>query len=127
MKIKSYYILALVMFLFLGCSDHEEPINIYPQSISFVHADGSKISESECISPNVKYAIKIETNHVDINRPFRVDYSVNGVVYTMTFALNISEINPITLVNGTNTAQIIGSNHTTVLNYVDQGDFQLVE
>lgn len=127
MKIKQYYILGFVMFLFFGCLDHEEPIDIYPQSISFVHADGSKIAEGECINPNIKYGIKIQTNHVDINRPLRVDYSVNGVVYSMTFALNSSEINPVTLINGNNTAQIVGSNHTAVLKYVDQGDFEMVE
>jgi hypothetical protein len=127
MKIKQYYILALILFLFLGCSDHEEPVTIYPKSISFVHADGSKIAEGECISPNVKYGIKIETNFVDVYRPFRVDYSVNGVIYTMTFATSTSQINPITLTNGDNAAQIVGTNEKTVLKYVDQGDFELVE
>lgn len=50
MKIKQYYILILVMIVFFGCSDHEDEIAIFPQSISFVHADGSKIAENECIS-----------------------------------------------------------------------------
>ncbi len=126
MKIKQYYILALVMFLFLACSEHEET-PIYTKGISFVHADGSKISENECISPNTKYGIKIETNFVDINRPFRVDYSVNGVVYTMTFTTATSQVNPITLANGDNTAQVVGSNYKAILKYIDQGDFQLVE
>ncbi|WP_269235997.1 hypothetical protein [Flavobacterium flavigenum] len=126
MKIKQYYILAFVMFLFLACSDYEER-NIYATSISFVHADGSKLSENECISPNVKYGIKIETNFSDINRPFRVDYSVNGVVYAMTFTENTSLVNPITLINGNNAAQIVGTDHKAVLKYVEQGDFELVE
>ncbi|OXB00845.1 hypothetical protein B0A72_18915 [Flavobacterium pectinovorum] len=114
------------MIVFFGCSDQDE-ITISPQSISFVHADGSKIAENECISPNVKYGIKIETNYVDQNRPFRVDYSVNGVVYTMTFTVKTSQVNPITLINGNNDAQIVGSNYKAVLKYVDQGDFELVE
>ncbi|SHN19466.1 hypothetical protein [Flavobacterium pectinovorum] len=126
MKIKQYSILILVMIVFFGCSDQDE-ITISPQSISFVHADGSKIAENECISPNVKYGIKIETNYVDQNRPFRVDYSVNGVVYTMTFTVKTSQVNPITLINGNNDAQIVGSNYKAVLKYVDQGDFELVE
>lgn len=126
MKIKQYYILAFVMFLFLACSDYEER-NIYAKSISFVHADGSKLSENECISPNVKYGIKIETNFSDINRPFRVDYSVNGVVYAMTFTENTSLVNPITLINGNNAAQIVGTDHKAVLKYIEQGDFELVE
>lgn len=126
MRIKQYYILALVMFLFLSCSEHEETA-IYSKSISFVHADGTKLTENECISPNVKYGIKIETNFVDINRPFRVDYSVNGTTYTMTFTTSTSQTNPITLANGNNTAQIVGSNYKAVLKYVDQGDFELVE
>ena len=126
MKIKQYSILILVMIVFFGCSDQDE-ITIRPQSISFVHADGSKITENECISPNVKYGIKIETNYVDQNRPFRVDYSVNGVVYTMTFTVKTSQVNPITLINGNNAAQIVGSNYKAVLKYVDQGDFELVK
>ncbi|MBF4518999.1 hypothetical protein IRZ71_21805 [Flavobacterium sp. ANB] len=127
MKIKQYSILIAVMIVFFGCSHYEDEIVISPQSISFVHADGSKIAENECISPNVKYGIKIETNYVDVNRPFRVDYSVNGVVYTMTFTVNTSQINPITLTNGDNSAQIIGSNYKAVIKYVEQGDFELVE
>jgi hypothetical protein len=127
MKIKQYYILILVMMVSFSCSDHEDEITIEPQSISFVHADGSKITENECISPNVKYGIKIETNHADLYRPFRVDYSVNGVVYTMTFTTTTSQVNPITLINGNNAAQIAGSNYKAVLKYVDQGDFELVE
>ncbi|MFB9076323.1 hypothetical protein ACFFLS_19370 [Flavobacterium procerum] len=126
MKNKQYYILILVMFVFLGCSEHEET-EIYVQNISFVHADGSKIAENECINPNVKYGIKVETNFVDVNRPFRVDYSVNGVVYTMTFTINTSQVNPITLTNGENAAQIIGTNYKATLKYVEQGDFELVE
>lgn len=126
MKIKHYYILALVMFVFYGCSEQEET-EIYAQNISFVHADGSKIADNECINPNVKYGIKVETNYVDVNRPFRVDYSVNGVVYTMTFTINTSQVNPVTLVNGENFAQIIGTNYKATLKYVDQGDFELVE
>ena len=126
MKIKQYSILILVMIVFFGCSDQDE-ITIRPQSISFVHADGSKIAENECISPNVNYGIKIETNYVDQNRPFRVDYSVNGVVYTMTFTVKTSQVNPITLINGNNAAQIVGSNYKAVLKYVDQGDFELVK
>lgn len=125
-RIKQYYILALVMFLFFSCSESEETA-IYSKSISFVHADGTKLAENECISPNVKYGIKIETNFVDINRPFRVDYSVNGTTYTMTFTTSTSQTNPITLVNGNNTAQIVGSNYKAVLKYVDQGDFELIE
>lgn len=127
MKIKQIYILILVTIVFFGCSDHEDEITIYPQGISFVHADGSEISKNECINPDLKYAVKVKTNYVDAKRPFRVDYSVNGVVYTMTFTTSISQINPVTLSNGTNSAQIIGSNYKAVLNYVDQGDFELVE
>lgn len=127
MKIKQYSILIVVMIVFLSCSHYEDEIVISPQSISFVHADGSKIAENECINPNVKYGIKIETNYVDQNRPFRVDYSVNGVVYTMTFTTTTSQINPVTLTNGDNAAQIIGSNYKAVVKYIEQGDFELVE
>ncbi|MCM0667355.1 hypothetical protein [Flavobacterium tyrosinilyticum] len=110
----------------MSCSEHEET-PIYTKGISFVHADGTKLSENECISPNVKYGIRIETNFVDINRPFIVDYSVNGTVYTMTFTTSTSLTNPVVLANGNNTAQIIGSNYKAVLKYVDQGDYELVE
>jgi hypothetical protein len=127
MKIKQYSILILFMVVFFGCSHYDDEITIVPQSISFVHADGSKISENECISPYVKYGIKVETNYVDVNRPFRVDYSVNGVVYTMTFTSSTSQVNPVTLTNGDNSAQIIGSNYKAVLRFIDQGDFELVE
>lgn len=134
MKIKQYYILTTAAFLFFSCSDDQvvepEPVKqveIAAKSISFVHADGSKITGNECISPNVKYGIMIETNAVDVDKPFRVDYSLNGVVYTMTFAVSTSQVNPVTLVNGENVAQIVGTYYKANLKYVDQGDFELVE
>jgi len=126
MKIKQFYILSLVMFLFLACTEHEETA-IYPQNISFVHADGTIIAANECIDPNAKYAIQIQTNFVDLKRPFRVDYSVNGVMFSMTFTDKATMINPITLSNGNNVAQIIGTDHKATLKYIDQGDFELVE
>jgi hypothetical protein len=45
----------------------------------------------------------------------------------MTFTTAASQVNPITLANGDNTAQVVGSNYKAILKYIDQGDFELVE
>jgi hypothetical protein len=45
----------------------------------------------------------------------------------MTFTSSTSQVNPVTLTNGDNAAQIVGSNYKAVLKYIDQGDFELVE
>ena len=128
MKIKQYCILIVIVMFFFGCSSDDDHTPV-PPKISFVHADGSKIADNECISPSVKYAIKIEINSIYNKKakPVRIDYSVNGVLYTMTFSNNGSQINPITLVDGNNMAQIVGSEYKVNLKYIDQGDFKLVE
>lgn len=114
---------------FFGCSSDDESIKVKPDAITFVYADGTEIVEKECINPSTKYAVKIEINSKGIkkNEPLRVDYSVNGVVYTMTFSSIGSQINPIKLVEGNNVGQIIGTDYKCNLNYIAQGDFELVK
>lgn len=129
MRIKHYSILALISLVIFSCSHDSDSTPVSPIKISFAHADGSKISENECINPNTKYVIKIETNSkfTTKKKVKKLDYTVNGAVYSMTLSNNDIQTNPITLVDGDNFAQIVGSDIKCNLKYTDQGDFKLVE
>lgn len=129
MKIKQFGILITLLMVFLSCSKDEEFTIISPTNISFVHEDGSKISINECINPNGKYAVLIETTSKG-NGKYKiivVEYTVNGALYSMTFLKEGAQICPITLAAGQNTAQISGSALTSNIQYIAQGDFELVE
>jgi hypothetical protein len=127
MKLKIYYILILCSILSMGCN--KEITIISPVSISFVHADGTAILEGECITPDNNYAILIETTTSGIGetRVLRVDYTFNGDLKTMTFLNGEKQLNPVKLIEGLNSAQIVGSDKTSYITYINQGDFVLVE
>ena len=114
--------------LFSGCSKEEFRI-ISPDNISFVHADGTQILEGECITPDNDYAILIETSSSGVGfvKTLRVDYTFNGALQTMTFLEDGNQMNPVSLVNGINTAQIIASEESSSIIFVDQGDFELIQ
>jgi len=129
MKIKLYSIVITLVLVFSSCSKKEEFTIISPANISFVHEDGSKIAIDECINPDGKYAVKIETTSKGSGKykVVRVDYTINGDLYTMTFLKEGAQINPVTLIDGLNTVQIVESGFTSNINFVKQDDFQLVE
>lgn len=123
-----YSIVIIVLIVILGCSKEEEFTIISPANISFVHEDGSEISINECIRPSGKYAVKIRTT-AEGNGKYKViniDYAVNGSLYSMTFLSEGSQIIPVNLIDGKNTAQIAGSSLTSNIYFVAQGDFELV-
>lgn len=129
MKIKIYIIVFTAFLVFSGCSKEDKSIIISPSSISFVHEDGTIIATDECINPDGKYAVKIETTSEGSGEyeVIRVDYTINGDLYTMTFLEEGVQINPVTLLDGENTAQIVESGFTSNINFVKQDEFQLVE
>ena len=129
MKTKIYTIFIALLLVFISCSKDEEFITISPANISFVHEDGTDIPINECINPDGKYAVKIETKAEGSGtyKVISVDYTINGVLRTMTFLKEGAQINPITLIDGLNTVQIVESGYTSNLNFVAQSEFELVE
>lgn len=118
----------MLLIMLLGCSKEEEFTIISPADISFVHEDGSDISINECINPSGKYAVKIRTT-AEGNGKYKVinvDYTINGTLHSMTFLSEGSQIIPVNLIDGKNTAQVTGSSLTSNIFYVAQGDFELV-
>ena len=115
--------------VFLSCSKDEEFTIISPANISFVHENGAEISINECVNPEGKYAVKIETISQGSGKykVISVDYTVNGVLKTMTFLKEGVQINPVTLIDGMNTIQIVESGFTSNIYFVKQDDFELVE
>ncbi|MFT4804475.1 MAG: hypothetical protein ACI9YE_001679 [Psychroserpens sp.] len=129
MKIKIYSILITFLMVFLSCSKDEDFRIISPANISFVHENGAEISINECVNPEGKYAVKIETTSQGFGeyKVISVDYTVNGVLKTMTFLKEGAQINPVTLIDGLNTIQIVESGYTSNIYFVKQDDFELVE
>jgi hypothetical protein len=129
MKIKIYSILITFLMVFLSCSKDEDFRIILPANISFVHENGAEISINECVNPEGKYAVKIETTSQGFGeyKVISVDYTVNGVLKTMTFLKEGAQINPVTLIDGLNTIQIVESGYTSNIYFVKQDDFELVE
>lgn len=129
MRFKSY-IIAIAFILSLSCSKDEEIKVIFPVKIAFVHADGSGIVVGECINPNGNYAILIQTNSEGngvSSKSIKIDYSVNGVLYNMTFIDKGNQLNPIKLVNGLNVAQILNSTYKNEIRCISQGEFELAK
>lgn len=129
MKIIIDSILIALLVAFVGCSKEEDFTIISPENISFIHENGTDISINECINPDGKYAVKIETISEGSGKykVISVDYTVNGVLKTMTFLKEGAQIDPVTLIDGMNTIQIVESGYTSNIYYVKQDDFELVE
>ena len=129
MKIKIAIIFITFLLVFVSCSKDEEFTIISPANISFVHENGTELTINECINPEGKYAVKIETTAEGSGKykVISIDYTINGVLKTMTFLKEGAQVNPVTLLDGLNTVQIVESGYTSNLNFVAQGEFQLVE
>lgn len=129
-----YGIVIIAIFIalsFSSCSKKIEIIEILPTSIKFVNEDGSSIINSQCINPNNNYAILIETNSEGIGerQTLNINYTVNGILYNMTFTKSGSQKQSISLKEGENIAVIINSSlslRSTITCSV-QGDFEIVE
>ena len=122
------YILSIGLFLiFISCSK-EELRTINPNQIAFVHEDGTPILPNECINSNTSYAIAITTKGEGYGTyiPIKVNYSINGVPYIMSFSTEGTKLDNIILVDGLNKAEITGSSFNTSLNFNAHSEFEIV-
>lgn len=129
MKFNIYSILIITLLLFSTCSKEEEFAVITPSQINFVQEGGALLVEGDCIDPNKKYYVSI-TTFADGDgsfKPTKVEYTVNGISYSMTFISDGIQRNPISLEVGLNIAQIVESGYRTSIKYAIQGDFELVQ
>jgi len=129
MKLNIYSTILFVLILFLGCSKDEEFMTISPSEINFVQEGGSLLTIDDCIDPNEKYYVSITTMAEGKGKfqATRVDYTVNGISYSMTFMRAGNQLNAVSLVKGLNIAQIVESGYVATINYAIQDEFELVE
>lgn len=123
-------LIAIIFLVFVSsCGKNTVDIDITPTLIAFVHYNGISISNGECIISSEGYAIEIKTEPEGIGEyiPIEINYIVNGLLYSMSFERDGSQIIPITLKEGLNTAHIVGSELKSEIYYVAQDDFVLVE
>lgn len=129
MKYKLYKVLIAFIIVISSCSKDEQFKTITATSIDFVHEDGSVIEQNECINPNTNYAIIIKTNSTGdgVFKATKVEYTLNGVPYIMTFMSDGKQLNPIKLIDGYNQAEIIGTSYKAYIYFNTHNNFELVE
>ncbi|PIA82003.1 hypothetical protein BFR04_11910 [Gaetbulibacter sp. 4G1] len=137
MQTKYYYIIIIILCFVLGCSKNDDnpappPVTVEsfdPVSIEFVHEDGTGITANDCITPDEAYAIQITTtkNNNGNTAVSKIEYTINGAIYSMSFTAAGTKRNPIVLVDGRNVAELSSTGTSTEVNYIEQGDFELVD
>ncbi|MDO7171827.1 hypothetical protein [Mariniflexile sp. AS56] len=133
MKMKPYFIVILITFF--TCSKNDDTAIVVdvesfnPTSISFVYADGTAIAPGDCINPDASYAIQVETssNSNGNTKVSRVEYTINGALYSMSFSQAGSKRNPIVLQDGRNVAELVSTAFSAEISYISQGDFVVVD
>lgn len=129
MKHKSYSILIAFIIVLSSCSKDEQFKTITPASIAFVHEDGSALLQGECVNPNTNYALLIKTNSEGNGafKPTKIEYTLNGVPFIMSFMSDGQQFNPIKLIDGPNKAEIVGSSYKAAIYFNTHDNFELVE
>jgi len=126
------YLLVVVVLVIISCDSDDDnaaaPTNplLVATSINFVKANGNDLDTFTCAKFSDSYAVRVDARFEGDERPVatRLDFTVNGDIYSVTFSSNGSKLIPVNLIPGNNTAQISGSNiFSSTLFTVDQGDF----
>lgn len=129
MKHIIYSLFTLFILVLSSCSNEEQFQTIVPASISFVHEDGSALLQGECINPTTNYAILIKTNSEGngVFIPTQIEYTLNGVLYVMSFISDGEKSNTIQLISGQNKAEIVGTSLSAFIYFNTHDNFELVE
>jgi hypothetical protein len=137
MKMKPYYI--VIILLFFACSNdddnnavvQEEKVieSFNPISISFVYEDGTSIEAGACLTPDLAYAVQIETtkNNEGNTDVSQIEYTINGALFSISFSEAGKKRNPIAFVEGKNIAELVKTAVASEVSYIAQDDFVLVE
>jgi hypothetical protein len=133
MKTKNLILIGF-SFLFVSCSFYEPTETteneLIATSIKFIdESDGLEIQVGECLSPNAQYAIQIETENMNNTNSAvtMIQYTVNGILYGLSFTEAGIRNNTIKLVEGSNYAQLVKNGFTKEIVYTLQDDFVLVD
>jgi hypothetical protein len=126
-----YLIFCLCISLittFSSCSKEESFKTITPESIAFVHEDGSPIAQNECINPSTNYALLIKTNSNGKGDfiATKILYTFNGVVSYITFSSDGQQLKGVKLIDGNNSAEIVDSDYKASLHFNSHENFELV-
>jgi hypothetical protein len=137
-------LLTLLIFVF-GCSNSDDnnvqvvdsQDFLVPISIKVVYRDGSLINNGDCLSDEDEYAIQIETIDnpsspavavTDGNAPVKqVDYTFNGVIFSMSFTEAGILRTPVNLIDGQNSVQLLETALIDEVRFIIQDDFRQVD
>ncbi|WP_299438652.1 hypothetical protein [uncultured Aquimarina sp.] len=132
MNIKTYISVIVLFILFSNCSNDDAVsiTTIEPTSINFIKEDGSILTLFDCINPNETYAVEIRVKGEGAGEVQNtvIEYTINGLAYSMTFDRVETQSNQITLIEGENVAQLVNTVFLAKISYVKApSEFELVE
>lgn len=127
MKLKQYILIIVICIVCFNCS--KEEFEYLPSEIEFVYLDGSAIPLGECIDPLSNYAISlsVRTNGIGEFPVTKLLYSFNGALQSTTFLREETKLIPVVFRDGENVAQLFEEGFECRINFVTQGEFELVE
>lgn len=135
MKSKFIYVLVCGFFgIATSCSNDDGGsdgggvnASLQPISIQFVNENGSPIT-SDCLDLNENYAIQIETEMASSGpiTATQIQYTLNGILYSMTFNAIGVKRQVVELADGQNIAQLATTGVTDEIRFVIQDEFELV-
>lgn len=125
MKITTYSAIILFVALFVSCSK-DSVLQVADPEIAFVYEDGREIADGECANSASRFALKVTLSGQN-NNPTIISYTLNNIVYRVTFTNTTVVRIPLTLIEGENTAQLIGSDVVRKITLVSQEGFQLID
>ncbi|WP_152975537.1 hypothetical protein [Lacinutrix himadriensis] len=132
---KSKFICVIVCSFFMiatSCSSDDDggggaDASLIPISIQFVNENGTPIT-SDCLDINENYAVQIETEMAGSGAiaATQIQYTLNGILYSMTFNQIGVQRQPVVLADGQNIAQLVTIGVADEIRFVIQDDFELV-
>ena len=135
MKSKFIYLLVCSFFgIATSCSNDDGDsdggslnASLQPISIQFVNENGSPIT-SDCLDINENYAIQIETEMASSGpiTATQIQYTLNGILYSMTFNAIGVKRQVVELADGQNIAQLATTGEADEIRFVVQDEFELV-
>lgn len=135
MKSKFIYLVVCSFFMLsTSCSSDDDGggggsanASLKAISIQFVNVNGTPII-SDCLDVNDNYAIQIETEMEGSGAiaATQIQYTLNGVLYSMTFNQIGMQRQPVELADGQNITQLVVTGVTDEIRFVIQGNFELV-
>ena len=130
MKTIKYFLSVFIILSILGCDKDDGPGQATLDIVDFkiVNQDGTSLSPTECINPNQQYAVAIQAriNGEGDVQVKRVDFTVNGTPFSVTFQNSGTLTTIIPIVVGQNLVQLVDSGLSDSITLLAPTEFEAV-